>query len=377
MPYSPDTNILAYGTATNARRSWILAFGIGLLFLVATASVAWLGLRPSFAVPAYPALLVSVTPNAFSRLLIEPRALPTSWQTALAQKSSWPILLGAYKNDSYEWKTFALMPRFLLQKNHADLFIQTRGFVALVADEPFTPSSKMRYTDQMDWYARRPLADAIAFARMNEDGPSVEFAFYGNRVESEMTFSGSYATRPLTNADISINAQTGGETNPFDAFFKTVPIGNAVVADLTTEPEQINLMLGPTGASSTELLFADDLKQNQASRMLASLNVTENHMIKLPDGSLAVEQRIVPASHLPDQTESAFGSIFLGKRRLFFGTSTTTQTLVRLCEQKSAPIAYFSSFALEKALFSLGIRFHPDHGLLFSQKNGRLVLCFQ
>lgn len=397
---SKDSNILAYGTATNPRARFYWIGGGILAGLILLTVGFFLALRPSFDIPKHSVLLLSVSPRTAAAFPSSVRGrLPPLWRSALNGTSGWQVVLGEYRDEN-GWHSFAMVPRWRSASiKIAGAKMESRGLVSFAMEDSVASETEpLRYTDTLGWWKSALTSELTA--RIDPQG--IGSADVLERTDAQQTepFTASYRRKILTinlpfknaksqilpkQSDISLilsDEPTFG--NLIDAFLEDVRLGNLNLAKLNPKPAQINIELDEQNRpTQTILSYPASITVEQAKTLLAGFGLTETHITQLPDGTIATEETPPIVEGQPPlsirKTSNKFGQISV--ENTDFQTGTTTHILsdaLPACA-KFEPWAHFSNRALSLLFLSLDL--HLDAASLPSiqlgARNGKLTACLE
>lgn len=382
-----STAILGYGEAPSRRKKPLLILGIILGGLGLFVWLGWWGLRATFSIPTQTGFLIITTPKTALKILGEQRRtqLPPVWKFALKPDARFPVLLGAYREKNI-WHHFAVIPRW-----HTSTSFKTtkRGLLALVQAQPFPEDAKgFRYTQALGWWIKHLRSDyiiwndphflgidALATTRLNIK----PFFLYGR---SHVLFTSLLLpppTSPLPPSsayDISfVLPKDQFPPELLSLFLQEIRIGDWPLARLQPSPLSIRLKLDDAlKPRHSSFVFPAPLKEQELKFILASLGLTKRRTIQLPDGTLAIEQRLLDR-FTPDQK-----IVSISGNEIRIGESPSAEQKLKssqTCPQKTAVWSRFSSKITSVVLKNLGILMAQTPGIQLGSYKKKLVFCLE
>lgn len=379
--------LLAYGRALNPRRWFYLALAV--IFIIACAAFIgfWLTLRQPIIIPERAAIIIKLAPARARELLPKNlnTNLPVSWQSAINQNTSWPVIFGAFR-DATGWKTFAILPRWL--SVNESLIQSHSGIMTIIADSVFPLEKRViNFLDfgnnQLAFYPANILTPGPEMQGLLPDNTVIRADIRGNFLQTDLTFKTSESLLALHEADISINLnQDPALFDLTQAFFVQAPPLLSLFRDGVLDPAQISFNLNDEGKPEQILInFHFQLSDLQKRHALASFGLTNERALRLNDGTLATEL-ILPALISSTSTTFAtkFGHLELREMEIMLHdplTDNQLQVTKDICPV-SEHWMRLSRPTISALLKSVGVltSFNEFPAVILGTSNGKLILCF-
>ena len=347
---STDSALFEYGKRPFLSKAWINTVVISAAVLLMGA-LCWIALRTTFIIPNNTALLLSVPPQRVSsNLTLQQRQLlPETWQAAIQTPSRWPVVLGAYRDET-SWHYFAFMPRWL--KHPAILTQKTSALFVLLSAEPLPASGRtLRYTDNLSWWLAHPFAELTLWADPQQalidntsadNGswsiPAFTATYAHHQLVTDIPFDVPTAPPTLSQADISLALPSATQDTAMrHAILSQIEVGDTHLADLEPTPSKIDLWLdAQLRTQELRLTYQDPIPVNLAKTLLDGFGITESHPTKLPDGTVITERTSLEATStqrlIGKRTTSLNQPLDLEEKTFIFGAQQNDQQSIHsLC----------------------------------------------
>ncbi|MSR85685.1 hypothetical protein EXS71_04625 [Candidatus Uhrbacteria bacterium] len=381
----PQTTPLP-GSVSGRSKIWLGVLISAALFLIALYG-GWRALNQPFRIPTNTHLLISVSPRMALRFLPTEwkQELPNVWRNALETHTSFPILLGAYEQDS-SWHFFALLPRWETPTPPPSVMVK-HGLAMLIADQPFlTDKMSARYTDAWRMALAHPLSRFSAHVDLTPWGFDPFEAFGSEHViNTTIPFAGMTSPYPLKQSDISLTIPDRAEERTLvERLLREIHVGHWLFADLPDQPTQINIVLDKNFKPlQSEFLFKDLLSPEEIKLLLAQLGLTKRRIIELPDQTLVTEERLQDLSinssamiELPPA--SGYSHLEIQPRGFRLGTLDIpiNPRQSSFCPKGAVSLAYFSTKFSTFFFHALNPSLKNIPAIELANHKGKLVFCY-
>lgn len=383
--------LLAEGKRGAPARAWFALSAALLVCVAAALGMLWFSLSRPLPIPASPVLLLSSSPKILETLPTSQEALPSVLRNS---NSKWPVIVGLYF-DGGLWKYFLMAPRWVVSDLPREKTVRAGLIGVYYPDGTPAETRNYSYTNQFAWKGFPPSAFAFWLepkllfngTELEASSEPIQGRLRNGVLETNVPFEGKDRMQSnLKTADFALQIPTDGSISP--ALYELIHRLSSSRLGFADSPElaELHVWFDDAGRpSNTIYTFSEDLTETDAARLLGSYGFSSTRTIILPDGTASIERIALAATG----TESIFGTrideageeLDLTKRelRVSVGNTNPVEYPIKSACEPSQPWMRLSGKTLRSIFTSLGWENAPTdiQALQFSEKNGRLVICFE
>lgn len=324
---------------TRFNRRWIIGMGLVVSVLIAAISFVLL-CSANVALPNDTLFLATATPRTANQLLTDEQraSLPDVWRQTLGTNSRWPVVFGV-RGHSNTARAFVLGPRWGVPKNlEADETAYLVRSAGTSLREPSALSLNYRDSAFTFWFHRGMMQgwgdpEELFVSTTSATTTPIYFSIDHGTVilrnsralqaaSKNLDTKRTDSRRPMV-ADLSLNLAALSEHVNGAEVIGNLPIAalRTTLSSLSATPDIFEVQLNSSSTlSAVHLEFEEPLQAKEQRALLSTLEQTsEKHLLTLPDGTLADENRADP-SLIPINSSS---TDIIDVRSLDWKTSST------------------------------------------------------